>query len=104
MTEIWHHVAADADLPAGEVLEVVAAGIMVALGRTETGELFAIDGICAHQGGPLGKGQLEGCTLTCPWHGWQYDVSTGKHTLSETIAQRGFAVRVVAGRIEVSVD
>ncbi len=41
------------------------------------GKFCAIDNECAHQGGPLGEGYLEGFTVTCPWHGWDYDVSTG---------------------------
>jgi len=30
------------------------------------------------RGGPLGEGQLEGSVVTCPWHGWQFNVATGK--------------------------
>ena len=33
---------------------------------------YALDGVCPHQGGPLGKGCLMGRIVTCPWHGWQF--------------------------------
>ena len=38
------------------------------------GTFHAIDNVCKHRGGPLGEGELEGDTVTCPWHGWQFDV------------------------------
>jgi nitrite reductase (NADH) small subunit len=41
------------------------------------GAFHAIDNTCIHRGGPLGEGELEGSVVTCPWHGWQYDVTTG---------------------------
>ncbi|TWT40246.1 Naphthalene 1,2-dioxygenase system ferredoxin subunit [Botrimarina hoheduenensis] len=81
-------------------MEVVIGTTVIALAHAE-GAIFAIDGICAHQGGPLGKARLEGCQLTCPWHGWQYDLATGKQLLSRTIAQRVFSTRVVGDTIQV---
>jgi len=41
------------------------------------GEFFAINYICPHMGGPLGEGKLTGYVVTCPWHGWTFDVRTG---------------------------
>ena len=41
------------------------------------GTIYAIDNTCVHRGGPLGEGDLEGDTVSCPWHGWQYNVKTG---------------------------
>jgi nitrite reductase (NADH) small subunit len=37
------------------------------------GEVYALDGICPHSGGPLGQGALHGTTLVCPWHAWEFD-------------------------------
>jgi uncharacterized protein len=42
------------------------------------GKFYAINNTCLHQGGPLGEGDLGGKVVTCPWHGWQFDVTTGK--------------------------
>jgi 3-phenylpropionate/trans-cinnamate dioxygenase ferredoxin component len=42
------------------------------------GTLYAIANACTHVGGPLGKGQVEGTTVTCPWHGSQFDVTSGQ--------------------------
>ena len=41
------------------------------------GEFCAINYICPHMGGPLGEGELKGYVVTCPWHGWTFDVRTG---------------------------
>ena len=41
------------------------------------GEFFAINYICPHMGGPLGEGKLNGYIVSCPWHGWTFDVRTG---------------------------
>lgn len=98
--EGWLAAIACSDLPPGEVAEVVLGETIVALANVG-GEVHALDGMCAHQGGPLGKGVLEGCTLTCPWHGWQYDVTTGRQTLSERVRQRQYPVRVEGDTIWV---
>lgn len=64
----------------------------------------AVDGICAHNGGPLGKGCLTGTTVTCPWHGWQYDVTSGRHLLNVNIRQQRFAVRIADGKVWVNLQ
>jgi nitrite reductase/ring-hydroxylating ferredoxin subunit/multimeric flavodoxin WrbA len=42
------------------------------------GNFYAISNVCAHKGGPLSQGILEKSIVTCPWHGWKYDVRNGK--------------------------
>lgn len=49
------------------------------------GELFAVNNTCPHMGGPLGEGSLDGNIVTCPWHGWQFDVTTGTSTQSSDV-------------------
>jgi nitrite reductase/ring-hydroxylating ferredoxin subunit len=41
------------------------------------GAVYCIDGICTHEGGPLGEGTLDSGELVCPWHEGRYDVKTG---------------------------
>src|SRR5271167_2340422 len=89
----WTPVAKVSDCPPGAGLELVAGDRMVALFNVE-GAFYALDGVCPHQGGPLGKGQLSGTVVTCPWHGWQFDVCTGKHQLNARIEQPTLPVRV----------
>jgi 3-phenylpropionate/trans-cinnamate dioxygenase ferredoxin component len=42
------------------------------------GTLYAIDDICPHAGAPLSGGPFIGKVASCPWHGAEYDVTTGK--------------------------
>jgi nitrite reductase (NADH) small subunit len=96
----WHRVTAALDLPAGRGGEFVVAGRIVALFNVG-GMFHALDGICPHQGGPLGKGQLAGCIVTCPWHGFQFDVTTGQHLTSKSLVHPTFPTKVEAGDVFV---
>jgi len=72
------HVAADvSDVPAGQGRALEVAGRPIALFNVE-GRFFAMDNACPHRGGPLGDGMVMGTTVTCPWHGWQFDCTNGK--------------------------
>ena len=89
----WARVASVSDCPAGSAIEVVAGDRLVALYHVGD-EWFALDGVCPHQGGPLGKGLLAGHVVTCPWHGWQFDVRDGQHQFSPSVRQPTLPVRV----------
>ncbi|NIP84880.1 MAG: Rieske 2Fe-2S domain-containing protein [Planctomycetales bacterium] len=93
MTASWKRLAAVADCPPGTCLEAVAGERVIALFNV-TGKFYALDGVCPHQGGPLGRGTLEGQTVTCPWHGWQFDVCTGRCRLSPSVVQPTIPVRI----------
>jgi nitrite reductase/ring-hydroxylating ferredoxin subunit len=66
-----------AEVPAGTIREFQIEGKAVALANVG-GTIYAINNTCLHRGGPLGQGQLDGKVVTCPWHGWQFDVTDGK--------------------------
>src|ERR1700722_14567262 len=89
----WTRIAAARDCLPGTALELAAGERVIALFNVD-GAFHALDGICPHQGGPLGEGDLAGCVVTCPWHGWQFDVRTGQNQLSTRIVQPRFPVRV----------
>jgi nitrite reductase/ring-hydroxylating ferredoxin subunit len=55
----------------------VVEGLPVALANV-AGRIYAFSDTCRHEGGPLSSGVLIGHTVTCPWHGWTYDIRTGK--------------------------
>lgn len=88
----WFRAADSEECPRGSVVERIVAGRVVALAHTQDGSWHALDGVCPHQGGPLGTGRLCGTTLTCPWHGWQFDVLDGQHRLSVSVRQPTFPV------------
>jgi nitrite reductase/ring-hydroxylating ferredoxin subunit len=64
------------EVPEGTVKHILVHDKPMALCRAEGG-FYAINAVCPHMGGPLASGQLAGCVLTCPWHGWTFDVRTG---------------------------
>ena len=70
-------VAAVADIPEGEVRVVECGGRSLALSNID-GELFAIDNLCTHDGGPLGEGRLRQGRVICPRHGAAFDARTGR--------------------------
>ena len=55
------------ELPPGSAKAVEIGGKAVALYNVD-GTVFATANTCAHRGGPLGEGELEGGVITCPWH------------------------------------
>ena len=99
----WVQIARVADCPPGQCLERVAGDRIVALFNV-AGNLYALDGICPHQGGPLGQGNLSGAVVTCPWHGWQFDVRTGRHQLNESVVQPQMTVRIDGQAVFVDVE
>jgi nitrite reductase/ring-hydroxylating ferredoxin subunit len=80
------------DLQEGSGKSVSANGKALALFKVE-GKLYAIDNTCAHRGGPLGEGMLEGNVVTCPWHGWRYDISNGK-CLTLPVGVKSYTVKI----------
>ncbi len=74
----------------GKLVEV--NGREVALFKAE-GKICAIHATCPHQGGPLAEGGLEGKILTCPWHGWEFDVTTGVCAFNDKISVPSFKVK-----------
>jgi nitrite reductase/ring-hydroxylating ferredoxin subunit len=65
------------DLKQGEGKSVEAFGYYIAIYNVKGG-FFAVDGTCLHMGGSIGEGKLEGTTVTCPLHGWKYDMTSGQ--------------------------
>lgn len=58
-------------------IKLLASGERVAV-YLNADKLSAISNACAHQNGPLGEGKIIDCLVTCPWHGFQYDVASGR--------------------------
>ena len=89
-------------MPPGRVIEVVAAGQVLALCNVD-GTVHAVSGICPHAGGPLGDGTLDGSTLTCPLHGWSFDVRDGRCFVDATTRLPTWDVTVVGDAVCVRV-
>jgi len=94
-------VADAADLEEGRMHQVVLDGRPVVLLKEER-TITCFEGTCPHFGGPLWEGELDGHTLTCPWHGSRFDVTTGEIVCGPTTHPLPtYDTRVRAGKVEV---
>ena len=89
-----------ADIGAGEGRVVEAEGRTLALFNVD-GAFYALDNSCAHRGGPLGEGDLDGTVVVCPWHAWRWDVKTGANVNNPAVRVACFPARVQDGAVFV---
>ncbi|HLU39424.1 MAG TPA: Rieske 2Fe-2S domain-containing protein [Planctomycetota bacterium] len=61
----------------------------------------ALDNSCPHAGGALAEGHLDGGEVSCPWHGWRFDLATGTCKTIAEDSTRAYRVREVDGVLEV---
>jgi len=89
------------DLGDGERLYVEIDDLVIVV-FSIGGQIFAIEDVCSHDDGPLGDGDVEGFAVTCPRHGAQFDVRTGKAlSLPAIVDIPAYPVRVVDGQINI---
>jgi nitrite reductase/ring-hydroxylating ferredoxin subunit len=93
-------VAEAGEVGEGQARVVEAEGRTLALFNVE-GRLYALDNACAHRGGPLGEGDLEGRLVVCPWHAWRWDVTTGNNANNPAVKMASYPVRVEADGVYV---
>jgi nitrite reductase/ring-hydroxylating ferredoxin subunit len=71
-------VAKASEVPANSLKHIeLEDGTQVCLANID-GTFYAIGGECTHMGGPLGEGELDGTTITCPWHSGEFNATTGE--------------------------
>jgi nitrite reductase (NADH) small subunit len=88
-----HRVGSLAAVQAGESILADIGGTEVALFMCQ-GRVVATAGQCPHAEGPLHEGEVEGTVLTCPWHGWTFDLATGECLEDDSIVLQRFDVRI----------
>ncbi|MCG8603441.1 Rieske 2Fe-2S domain-containing protein [bacterium] len=90
------------ELKPGECKVVEAKDRQIAIHNVD-GAYYATDNVCGHKGGPLGDGDLDGKIVTCPWHGWEYDVTTGENTWDPNIKVAIFEVQLKEDEIQIKI-
>jgi len=90
------------DIPAGRSRTICLGEKRIALFNVD-GAFYAIDDTCLHRGGPLGEGELEGGVVTCPWHGWKYDVRNGEMTMNPAARVKCYPTRIDGSDVQVGV-
>jgi nitrite reductase (NADH) small subunit len=95
-------VAKVSQLKEGEGVVVLARQEEIALFKLD-GTVYAVTNTCPHRGGPIGEGSLNGCLVTCPWHGWEFDVRSGRMPASPTIGLKTFRVQLDGDDVNVEI-
>jgi nitrite reductase (NADH) small subunit len=87
------------DIPRQAARLVKTQAGCIAIFRNAEDRVFALDDTCPHRGGPLSNGIQHGESVTCPLHGWVFDLNTGMAQGADDGSVRTYAVRVEGGRI-----
>ena len=93
-------VGAAGELATGEARVVEVGGRELALFNVD-GIYHCIENACPHRGGPLGEGDLDGRVVSCPWHAWRWDVTTGANTNNPAVRVAAYPVSVEDGAVFV---
>jgi 3-phenylpropionate/trans-cinnamate dioxygenase ferredoxin component len=94
-------IAPASELPNGERLFVEVGGQSLVVFNI-AGQYFSIADICSHDDGPVGEGDIENFNITCPRHGGEFDIRTGKAVQLPVVEDiPAYPVKVVDGMIQV---
>ena len=95
----WIEIGALKDIPRLGSRVVRTASGNIAVFRTESDEVFALDDRCPHKGGPLSQGIVYGERVACPLHGWSIELGSGCAAAPDEGCTPRFAVRVEADQV-----
>jgi len=89
-----------ADVVAGEIRAFSVEGVTWPVIVTYVdGELVACPGVCPHEDVSLADGDLEGATITCPGHGYKFDLHTGRCKHDAGLELRRYPITVIGDEI-----
>ena len=94
-------VARASDIPVGKGRLVEHGALPVAVFNAGQGRFCAVGALCPHEDGPLADGWLEGDAVVCPWHGFDFDVATGRCRVADDLSITVYRTRVSDGVVEV---
>jgi len=99
----WTTVFPTEDLPQGSISVFKKDEHQIAVVHTQTGDVYAIDNRCPHEGYPLAQGTVSGCVLTCNWHNYKFDLRDGSCVMGEE-AVRSYPARIANHQIQVDLS
>jgi nitrite reductase (NADH) small subunit len=91
------------EIPEGRGIFVERNGVVLAVFNAGDGRFHACGAVCPHEDGPLSEGWLEGDAVVCPWHGFDFDLTTGRCRVDEDLSVPVYRVRVRGGTVEVEI-
>ena len=111
-------VAMEEDIPAGTNIVVDIEGRSIGIYNVK-GEYYAVHNYCPHQGAEICKGPICGTNvhsevyryiygreqeiIRCPWHGWEFDITTGKSLFSDKVRVRTYSIIRNDGQLFIAV-
>lgn len=102
MNEHWIEIGPMQDIPRQGARVVKTSAGEIALFRTVDDEVFALRDKCPHKGGPLSQGIVSGKKVACPLHDWKIALDTGIAVAPDEGCAARYPVRVVDGRVSLS--
>ncbi len=94
-------VASATEIPPGQGKIIDMDGNSIAVWNIG-GNFFAFQNICPHRGGPVGEGELEGTVITCPWHGWSFELPSGVSPINPALKLTCYDVQVEGDDVKVN--
>lgn len=95
-------VAAAAEIPNGQRKIVQVDNLSIGVFHHDE-QWYAVRNSCIHRGGPVATGSLEGDILTCPWHGFQFNLRTAQCVADPKAELDRYVVSMVDGHVLVQV-
>ena len=80
-------------LKPGKIVEVIIGGTAVAVANVDD-TFYACTNACPHAEGPLGDGSLDGSVVTCPYHGWKFDLKSGASITNPGVTLKTYPVAI----------
>jgi nitrite reductase (NADH) small subunit len=82
----------------GEVGEFAVEGRPICVARVN-GAIAVLDGVCPHEGGPLGEGIVEDGRIVCPWHAYAFDPRSGVSDQDPVVKVQVFESKIENGEL-----
>jgi len=87
-------IGSTSELPAPGEAKEFPCGTQTLCVANMDGKYAAVDNVCPHRGGPLGQGMVEGAKIVCPWHGWEFELETGKNPFTPNLSVASYELKI----------
>ena len=95
--------AQQSELPAANEAKEFPCGDKAICVANINGSYSAMDNVCLHRGGPLGQGMIDGGKVVCPWHGWQWNPTTGEAVQNPNMKVAVYPLKIENGDVLVEI-
>lgn len=104
MAENWIEIGHVDEIPYLGSRVIKTSGADIAVFKTSTGEVFALEDKCPHKGGPLSQGIVHGRSVSCPLHNWNISLEDGEALGPDSGCAHVISVQIDKGRIYLALD